>query len=109
MISTLYLCPETLFSQGFAQIRITLSSPASPPSPPPRYPADGGVTEVVAAVPTEVCGVSVKEVSHNAKVTMAIFIGSSGLKKHLDSSLVTELKIASSQELVFSSNASVRG
>lgn len=65
MISTLYLCLETPFSQGFAQIRITLSLPASPPSPPPRYPADGGVTEVVAAVPKEVCGVSVKEVSHS--------------------------------------------
>lgn len=74
-----------------------------------HYPADGAVTEVVAAVPKEVCGVSMEEVSHNAIVTMAVFLGLSGLKKHLDSSLVTELKIASSQELVFSSNATVRG
>lgn len=57
----------------------------------------------------EVGGGSTEEVSHNARVSMAIFIGSSGLEKHLDSSLVTEPKIASSQELVFPSHASVRG
>lgn len=40
------------------------------------------------AAPKEVFGGSMKEVSFNAMVTMANFIGSLGLKKHFDSSLV---------------------
>lgn len=59
-----------------------------PPSPPSGCIADGRVREVAAEAPKDVCGGSMKEVSYNAMVTMANFIGSLGLKKQFDSSLV---------------------
>lgn len=96
----IYLCLRLHSPSDLHKSELPFSHQLPPPSPP-CYTADGGVKEV-AAVPKEVFGVSMQEVSHNAMVTMAIFIGSLGLKKHFDSSLVTELKIAPSQELVFS-------